>query len=121
MTNTLFDLSDDDDGTAHTRGSEKPRITAEQIQTVFDYWVQQHHTRGPKPQLSSLRQRRIRQALLDYGETTVRDAIDGCLRSGWHMGDNPRRVRYNDIALILRDASHIEKFATLADIDRSGW
>jgi hypothetical protein len=33
--------------------------------------------------------------------------------SDWHMGDNPRGKRYDDLELILRDSAHIERFATI--------
>jgi hypothetical protein len=41
------------------------------------------------------------------------DAISGCAMSDWHMGDNPRGKKYDDIELILRDSAHIERFATM--------
>lgn len=106
----LFDVPDD-------IPAKKPRVTDESIRIVFDYWVTRHHTRGPKPQLSSLRRRRIHDAIRNYDTDTCFHAIDGCLKSPWHMGDNPRGQKYNDISLILRSAEKIEKFASLADDD----
>jgi len=92
-----------------------PRVTGEQVEAVFDHWVTVHRTGrpGPRPVLSAKRRAKITQAITDYGVDTCRDAISGCALSGWHMGDNPRRRRYDDIELILRDAAHIERFATL--------
>lgn len=93
------------------------KVTAEQIAQVFDHWVKCHHTRGPRPKLSPLRERRIRAALKEYGTETTLRAIEGCLNSDWHMGKNPSGQKYNDISLILRDSQRIEKFAALAEQD----
>lgn len=95
----------------------KEPVSSTDINKVFDYWVEFHYTRGPKPQLSNLRRTRIHKALKTYGMETTLRAIRGCAKSDWHMGHNPRGQKYNDITLILRDASHIEKFAALADDD----
>lgn len=93
----------------------KDHISSSDIQKVFDFWVEKHYTRGPKPQMSNLRRTRIQKALRSHGMETTLRAIRGCANSDWHMGHNPRGQKYNDISLILRDAGYIEKFAALAD------
>lgn len=107
----LFDVPEDEPAT-----KRKP-VSSESIQLVFDYWIARHYTRGPRPQLSSLRRRRIHDAIRDYGADTCFRAIDGCVKSAWHMGDNPQGQKYNDISLILRNAQKIEHFAALAEND----
>jgi len=109
--------------------SVKRRVSEDDIQSVWDYWVATHHSgrKGPKPQWSSLRRRRIHDAIRDYGLAATLAAIEGCTHSPWHMGQNPNGTRYNDISLILRSPEHIEKFVALSahkkDIANSteGW
>lgn len=86
------------------------------VKEVFDYWVSVLRTSGvgPKPVLTDKRRRLIKNAVGDHGVATCLAAIDGCALSDWHMGQNPRGRRYDDIELILRDAPHVERFATLA-------
>lgn len=92
-----------------------PVIASNDIQAVFDFWASTFRaaTKGPKPVLSDKRRSKISRALNDYGLQTCLDAITGCAMSDWHMGDNPRGKRYDDLELILRDSAHIERFATI--------
>jgi hypothetical protein len=83
-----------------------------QVREVFDYWVSQcRPNHRVRPVLSPERDRKIRKALETHGLEVCLAAIDGVLRSDWHMGRNPRAKEYNDISLVLRDAKHIEMFA----------
>lgn len=85
------------------------------VVTVFDYWVSLHSSsRGKKPVLSDDRRKKISSALDSHGLETVLQAVAGCAKSDFHMGDNDRGTRYNDISLILRNSSMIEKFAAMA-------
>ena len=92
-----------------------PPTSTNDIETVFDFWASTFRaaTKGPKPVLSDKRRSKISRALNDYGLQTCLDAITGCAMSDWHMGDNPRGKRYDDLELILRDSAHIERFATI--------
>jgi hypothetical protein len=92
-----------------------PVIPNDDIQAVFDFWASTFRaaTKGPTPVLSDKRRSKISRALNDYGLQTCLDAITGCAMSDWHMGDNPRGKRYDDLELILRDSAHIERFATI--------
>jgi hypothetical protein len=95
--------------------AEKPSGPPSDVQAVFDHWVAVHRTprKGPTPVLSTKRQSKIARAIADYGVEVCLHAVSGCAQSDWHMGDNPRRKKYDDIELILRDAAHIERFATI--------
>jgi hypothetical protein len=86
------------------------------VKQVFDHWVRtvRNSGKGIKPVLSPERRRKIRKALEAYGMETCMLAIDGVLKSDFHMGRNAKARRYDDISLILRDARHIEMFAELA-------
>jgi len=92
-----------------------PVTPSDDIQKVFDFWSSTFRsaTKGPKPVLSDKRRSKIARALNDYGLQTCLDAITGCAMSDWHMGDNPRGKRYDDLKLILRDSAHIERLATI--------
>ena len=50
-----------------------------------------------------------------YSEEDLRLAIEGCFLSPFHQGENERNTRYDDIVLIFRDASHVDKFVQLAE------
>lgn len=76
---------------------------------IFDYWKEK--LGHPQARLDEKRRRRIEWALRQYDEPLIRKAIDGCAASAWHRGDNPDRKVYDDVALILRDAEHLERFA----------
>lgn len=70
--------------------------------------------RGRKPRLTDERAKLITVAVNQYGASTVKQAVRGCSLSPWHMGQNPSGAVYNSIELILRDAEHIERFASLS-------
>ena len=111
---TLFD---NDENSPELFPVKKPIVSAGEIKTVFKYWVEKHQMseRCALKGLTPMRKTRIHNAIRDYGMKTTLSAIDGCLKSDWHMGDNPTGVKYNDVSLILRDDTHIERFAKLAD------
>lgn len=76
---------------------------------IFQYWqtVMNH----PKAKIDSKRQRRITNALqLGYSVPELKQAIDGCAKTAFNMGDNNNAQRYDDIELILRDTTHIDRF-----------
>jgi hypothetical protein len=76
---------------------------------IFQYWreVMQH----PRAKLDNKRRYKIIQALnLGYQVQDLKQAIDGCKKTPFNMGQNDRGQRYDDIELILRDATHIDRF-----------
>lgn len=83
---------------------------------VFDYWVKVHRTvRGaPQTVFTDRRRRLLERTLRDYNFETCIAAINGCALSDFHMGQNSRNRKYNDLELIFRDAQHIERFAGMA-------
>lgn len=83
---------------------------------VFEHWVAvlREGRPGPRPVLTAKRRALLERWLPVYGFATLLAAIDGCARSDWHQGQNPRGRRYDSLELIFRDAEHIERFATLA-------
>lgn len=79
---------------------------------LFEHWQRVHG--HPNAKLDGKRRRAIERALKSHGEAMVRAAIDGCAKSPFHKGQNDRGQVYDDLTLILRDASKIESFAALA-------
>lgn len=91
--------------------TEKPAARASEVQLVFDHYRIHHPQAHKKPSPSSKEWRNIVARMREGA--TVKDlceAIDGCHRSAFHMGDNSRGKRYDSLELITRDASHVQQF-----------
>jgi hypothetical protein len=78
------------------------------IQQIFMHW--QRTMNHPQAKPDNKRQRKITDALKEYSIEQLKMAIDGCSKTPYNMGENKQCQRYDDIELILRDASHIERF-----------
>lgn len=79
------------------------------VTEVFNYWklVMNH----PKAKLDNARKKKIIAAIkLKFSITQLKQAIDGCSKSSWHMGENNQKQKYDSISLIFRDAEKIESF-----------
>jgi hypothetical protein len=88
------------------------------VAEVFAYW--QKVMDSPRSQLDEKRRKAIKGALKLYEPRQVCEAILGCSRSAWHMGENDRRQKFNGLDLILRDADHIDRFTELASKRATG-
>jgi hypothetical protein len=76
---------------------------------VFTYW--QSVLDHPKAILTTGRETIIRARLKDgYSVESLEQAIDGCKRSAWHMGENPEGKVYDGLDLIFRSGEYVEKF-----------
>ena len=98
-------------------GARAPSAHAE-VHRVFDHWRERLDHKGAK--LDGKREALIRRALKSHGLAVVTAAVDGCAASEWHRGANPDGKRYDSLGLILRDAEHIERFASMATPTREG-
>ena len=112
----LFDLPDE--GPVSRKDKKRKRYLAPVspgvILQVWDLYVDTFWSgKGRKPRLTDERSKLITVAVNQYGADMVKQAVRGCSLSPWHMGQNPTGTRYTDIELILRDAGHIERFASL--------
>lgn len=85
---------------------------------VFAYWQKTMNSPGSK--LDDKRRKAIVNALKLYEPRQVCEAILGCSRSVWHMGQNDRHRKFNGLDLILRDAEHIDMFIELASKRATG-
>lgn len=85
---------------------KKPMSDSPTVLEVFDHWKSTHN--HPQSKLDAKRKKVITQALKNYSIADLRECITGYLNSPHHMGDNPRKTKYDDIELFLRDAKHID-------------
>lgn len=93
---------------------EKKETTASKVRTVFSYW--QEILNHPQSKLTTDREAKIRRRLQEkYTVDELKLAINGCRASPWHMGENERNTKFDDIELICRDGVHVEKFIGLLD------
>lgn len=92
-----------------------PKAPADdRVTTVFTYW---QTTMGkPRAQLDAKRKRAIAGRLKDgYTVEQLCKAIDGCKADAFSMGHNDRQTPYNDVELICRDGSKVDRFIANAD------
>lgn len=93
----------------------RERIPMDQVQEVFDLWVELFHSSGRSHVLlTSKRHQRIASAIEVYGVRMCLLAVKGCSLSDWHMGVNPQGKKYTDLSLIFRDHDRVSKFIDLA-------
>ena len=79
---------------------------------VFEYWKERRN--HPKAILNKKRKTAIQAAIKEgYSPERIMKAIDNIENSPWHMGDNPGGTIYDDIELICRNGTQIEKFENL--------
>lgn len=86
--------------------------TCVDVASVFDHWRERMgHT---KAKLDEKRKKLIRSALkTGYTKDDLIEAIDGCAKSPFHMGNNDRGSVFDGLDLILRSASKIDSFIKL--------
>ncbi len=91
-------------------------VGSKTIRKVFDVWIVSTG-RTAATRLDAKRKRLIESALQAYPVDDVLDAVCGWEHSAWHRGENPSGKQYNDLGLLLRDASKIEEFRDRARED----
>ena len=80
---------------------------------VFDVWVGTMGRKGAR--LTAKRVKLIKARLKEgYSEQDLIDAVVGCSKSPFHMGENARNTRYDSLELIARDGDHVEDFGRIA-------
>lgn len=76
---------------------------------VFAYW--QTTLGHPTAKFGGKRERAVKARLADgYTVEQLKQAVDGCSRTPHNMGQNDRGERYDDLELICRDTSHVDRF-----------
>jgi hypothetical protein len=89
------------------------------VDQVFEYWKKRMGKSG-RTVLSPKRRRAIANRLNQEGRTVeeLKQAIDGCASSPFHMGqgDNSNGTVYDDIELICRSNEQVERFMQMWDM-----
>ena len=81
---------------------------------IFTYWQQVMDK--PKARLSPERKAKILTRLKDFTVDEIKQGIDGCRASDWHMGTHKdNKTKYNDIELICRNTKNLEGFIEQAE------
>lgn len=79
------------------------------VRRLFDLW--RSELGHPRAQLDAKRTRAVEGRLRDgYTEQELTEAIRGCAASDWHRGKNDRNGVFDDLELICRNASSVDRF-----------
>jgi hypothetical protein len=85
----------------------------EAVLRIFDHW--RRACDHPQARLTQDRATRIQARLREgYTEQDVLAAVDGCAGSPFHRGENESATRYDDLTLICRNGSTLERFRDMA-------
>lgn len=85
---------------------------------VFEYW--KTVMKKSRANLTPERKAKLLARLKDYPLETLMDAIDGCALSDFHMGRQPGKPeQHNDIELIFRNGSNVERFSDMKQAHQS--
>lgn len=89
-----------------------PVSVSSDVALVFEFW--KSAMKSPTSKLDKKRTSLIKAALkTGYTAEQLCDAITGCAKSPFHMGDNDRRAKFNGLDLILRNAEKIDQFIVI--------
>jgi hypothetical protein len=78
----------------------------DEVKEIFEYWQAVMN----KPRARAIPKAKIKARLKNYSVQDIKQAIDGCRASAFHMGDNDGRKLYNGLDLICRNDSKLEEF-----------
>ncbi len=91
--------------TSSTEGPESPGA-----RVVFEHWCAVME-KGDRAKFKGKRRRAVLARLKDgYSPEDLMAAVDGCAKTPHNMGQNDRGERYDDLELICRDETHVERF-----------
>ena len=107
-TETTTEITDKGDNAADAAGL--PATISADVKMVFDHWVAVMGKNPKRTELDDNRKRLITKALKNYSVADLKQAIDGCAASQFHMGQNRDKKKYNGLELILRNSEKIEGF-----------
>lgn len=94
--------------------SDEPKLDLNRsVQEIFDYW--KSTLDHPRARLGDDRKKKIKARLKEgYTPDDIKVAIDGCLASPYHQGENDRGTVFDDLELICRDSKRVDQFMKLA-------
>ena len=96
-----------------------PKPTKAEAREVFDAWIEATGKTG-QTVFEGEREKLIRRWLATYPKGDLIDAVRGWRHSPHHRGENERHTIYNDLPLLLRHSTNIERFRDLERRARDG-
>lgn len=122
--NTKHDRTDKKEKSAErASGAAAPTLSlvpsapslSNQVSEIFEHW--KARLKHPNAKLTSERRRLVEARLKKDGYTVdqIKQAIDGCSRSVFHQGGNQHGTIYDDLSLICRDGTHLERFIAITE------
>jgi hypothetical protein len=95
--------------------SELPLPGTDAATEVFTYW-QKVMKKPPTSRLTDERRKAVSARLKDgYSVAQIKRAIDGCSKTPHNCGENANHTRYDDLELICRNGSNLERFMANAE------
>lgn len=99
--------------------SNEPSVEPPPEFQVFNFWKE--HLDHPRAMFDDKRRKAVKARLRDgYSVADLISAVRGCKLTPHNMGDNERQEIYDDIELICRDTSRVERFMARAEIGVNG-
>lgn len=105
-------LSTDTEESTDPLPSETNSANAESRELV-SFWMETMGIKAGGKRQADLA-KTVKTRLKHFSAKDIRNAIIGCSKSSYHMGDNSQRKKYNNLELILRNPEKIETFADMA-------
>ena len=86
-------------------------LSADESTDVFDYWLKVMG-KNNQSKFNTKRKAAVKSRFKEgYTVEQIKQAIDGCANTPHNMGQNDRGELYNDLELICRNGSNVERFA----------
>lgn len=86
---------------------------ASEVLAVYRHYLQARGMTEAQYALTPKRREKIKARLKEYEPDALCGAIDACMKSKWHQGDNPEHRVYLDLAdHILRNTEKVERWIT---------
>jgi hypothetical protein len=102
------------EGTKPNGGEPRAPRDPSSVTEVFTYWQSVMEKKGAR--LTPERERAVCARLKqDYTVDEIKQAVDGCRASPFHMGENDARKRYDDLTLICRNGAKLEDFMRMGE------
>jgi hypothetical protein len=96
--------------TEATSGSSEPTVE----DTIFAAWLETTGRDRDRTKFTDQRRKKVRARLAEgYTPDDLLAAVRGVMLSPFHMGDNERKQRYDDLTTVLRDGAQVERFREL--------
>lgn len=90
------------------------------VQEIFDYWCSVMGKSG-NAKLTAKRASAVKARLKEgYSVDHIKQAVDGCRRNQFNMGQNSNKVVYDDLELICRSGEKLEHFGMNVGQQQSG-